>query len=547
MKAVSVFMRISSTLEIIHRQRKIWNRLLTFPLILIAVALILFVEYGVKRSSYWPGWFILKLPPATSESIALNALSMLDIADALGASNTAVGYMDIPTIKTSTVSELDKILIKDDPRRDPYLDSLSALFTSGDSKLLYLPANRSLHFYQAALRNSSELEGAELVDRHSSFFPVNALLLLAVLLLMILASRDGLPWIRLMAAAVPLAVFSIYLNPLRLFPLLLVYFLSPSLLWTNRKQRGIPLTLMGFFGLMLAAYPLYHGIDTLGALKLTLALVLSNTLFFLTHFFCTSQNKSNKKVQPTKIQATTRKSGNTQSVPIRVPLTAFRRRDHSLFKPISMWQAPLDIRKQQRFIPEVLLALLLILSFFIPLRSASMHAPFPSARKAHDGFDNLIALHNLANKRSDTSLPDVSQLLASVAYQEGFMYGAEFHLPLPDETLNLHHYIDNGYSISASSTSIVVYNEDWFETVIQRELTRGAGLLFASLGGPAPVTAVTQRSTTVIDRFALTHAGFSAIAFLSTLFLIFAPLITRRAGHRRYLSLFNFRRKAQAA
>ena len=550
MEAVSESIHIPSPSETIGQRRKNWNRLLISLSVLITAALVLSVEYGMKRSSYWPGWFILRLPPETTDSIALDAFAKLGITDVLAASNTTVDYMDIPTMKTSTVSELDEILIRDDPRRDPYLDSLSALFVSGDSNLLYLPASRSSHFYKKALRNSSELEGAELVDRHIDFFPLNALFFLTLLLLITQASMDALPWIRRVAAAVPLLVLSIYLNPLRLFSLLLAYCLSPSLLLMNRKHRGIQLTLMGISGWVLAVYPLYHGIDTHGALKLTLALVFSETLFLLSRFFHTSQNAFNRKAESAKRQGIVReptKPRILQSAPIRIPLSTLRHRDHTLFRPISLRQAPFDIRKQQRFIPEVLIALLLILSFFIPHRPASIHASLPSAREAHEGFDSLSAIYNLANERSDTSLPDVSQLLASVAYQEGFMYGTDFHLPLLNETLNLHHYVDNGSSISASDTEIVVYNEAWFETVIQRELTRGVGLLFASLGGPAPATAVTQRSTAVIDRFTLTHAGLSAAAYLNTLFLIFAPLISRHTGQKRYFPLLNSRRRARAA
>jgi hypothetical protein len=176
-----------------------------------------------------------------------------------------------------------------------------------------------------------------------------------------------------------------------------------------------------------------------------------------------------------------------------------------------------------------------------------VHSPIPAAKISNSGFSDISAIHSLENSRDGRSLPDISQLLASAAYQEGFMYGGEFRLPMPDEELTIRTFSGNGSGILSSDNPVTVYDVDWFETTIRRELSRGPGLLFASLGGPSPVSYVSASSPVSDYRFNPLHMVFSGIAFLISLLFIFSPAMRERVGGSLNIPIFITRRRAQAA
>ena len=194
MVAVSGATPISAVTDNGFPAMRIRKGILLFLIFSAVVSLTHLFESKSSGPVYWPGWFILKLSPETTGSAGIAALSAAGIMDAVGASNTFVSYMEIPEIGSASISGLDEVLSRGDPRRDPYLSSVSSLFKSGNSDLIYLPSDRSLRSYLRVLGNTPELRDGEIMDGQQGSFPFYSLIFLGFTLVLSRTSGKDLSW-----------------------------------------------------------------------------------------------------------------------------------------------------------------------------------------------------------------------------------------------------------------------------------------------------------------------------------------------------------------
>ncbi len=478
-----------------------------FLFILTSCTLLLLLNTRGSESLYWPGWYILRLSVETEVPNAVHLLSDSGVDGALSASSAEVSYMAIPRLERVSVDGLDSVLVTGDPRRDPYLSRISSLFESGGAELIYLPADRSLAAYRNILDGIKELSGWQLMDERTGIRFHVLVFIAAALIISVKPAR--------IAAMLPLAVFVFFAVPKAVFPALLIYYLSPSnFRWNHKVRKRLP-ELAVYTGFFAAAASLFLTVGVDFFIPLCISLVSSEFIFTLA-----------MRLDGRQIFA--------------------KRHEHQLFEPLSLTKSRIPATGKHYF-PGLLAAIAVILTLFIPVPGTKSHPPVPYTVKSSEGFDDFASLHRLSDNQTASSLPDVSGLISSTAYHEGFLYGAEYRLPMPGDTLKVRSYSDNGDSIAVVESIITDYDEAWFGAVVNRELSRGPGRLFASLGGPSPVVTVTELPIVESGGFGTMRIILLSIAVLVMLMLVLLPTHVNQLTRGIYKPLLTVRRRAQAA
>jgi len=442
---------------------------------------------GNEDSLYWPGWYILKLGPKADIEGAERALRNMGVEEVISGASAKVAYMAIPNLETFSVTELEEYLIPGDPRRDPYISSVAGLFESNGSPLVYIRAERPLSRYKAALERQEEISGWKLMDWRGIRALMNPLILIAVTALAALfGSARGRRRLVRLVSAVPLGVFAFLTAPSTVIPLILVFYLSPNALGVRGKPYAHQIVI--YSGYASALVSIFLACDEV---YLALLAVLESELIYLILRGAGGELIAKRDL----------KKGGKSRGRMALKTRGFLNPDHRLFSPV-----PLS-HKHRVSMPSVshgaastasktralLLAALILLVFLIPEPVSINHDPLPYARKSARGFDDIEAIELLNVNRSSESLPDISLLMASAAYQEGFLFGAVFRLPKLNESLVVRGYRQVGNAIRAVEDTVVEYNQTWYRQQLSVQLGRGVGKLFASLEGPSPVSVVTAQ------------------------------------------------------
>jgi hypothetical protein len=423
------------------------------------------------------------------------------------------------------------VLVPGDPRRDMYISRVSELFKSDGADLVYLPAERNLAQYRRILRGIPELASYRLMDDSFSYNWISSIAFIGVALLYALLNKRGRPVVTGIAAILPLAVLISFLGPTAVFPALLVFALSSSNPGIRETWIHPAFGFVFFIGFFAAAAALFLAAVSVSHTSLFIAVSVLEIVSFIV------MKRSRKPRQK-------KKTGKTSGIR-RVSTIIGRRRDHRLFDPVSLTSSKSPVQISRRY-PGLIAAAAILLTILLPVPGVSTHAPVPSAISNTDGF-GVAELQQLSTSQSAGSLPDLSGLISSAVYQEGFLYGATYRLPLPGEKLSILNYRASDTSIATSESTITEYNNAWFDELLNRELNRGVGRLFKSLGGPAPVSLVTGPPIAEAGTINNLQIIFSGIAVIVMLMLVFLPAHGDLPVRGIYPPILTARRRAQAA
>lgn len=411
-------------------------------------------------SRYWPGWYLLRVPGGIDETAAIKALRSSGVDDAVSPSTATVRYMGIPELVTTTVDRIEEELLPGDPRRDPFLQNVDRLFRAGDSYIIFLPGDRSLSSYRRIINRSEIFENAVLPDdmRRSRLITI----------LFFLLALGGMAF--LLPGHSPAILAS---SPPWVFTVIVL---------------GFP---MGFFCLALCVFTVCRHISR--RWPLAVSLVGSLLVLFAASRQLPPQNTLILVIAALGSEAAYYGVHRSRPSPPR-PALRRKRRDHRLFEPLFLTNRSTSALPKPVLMSFVRYGLVLgaILPFAFFGDETTNHNPLPAVGAPLGGYDSLSAFHALNALDSVDTLPDVSDLIASAAFQENFLNGAQFKLPLPGTVLKKYQYRQSGDEIDTVQIPIAAYDAEWYEQTRIEALAEGVGLLFSSLDGPSPVMRVTQ-------------------------------------------------------
>ena len=468
------------------------------------------------HSRYWPGWYVARFPRAADAAALTGALESLGVFGSLSASSALVLVQDIPRTVEIPASRIFQRLQQGDPRLDPFLRRVPQLFESGDSSLIYLPADRSPGAYRRAFRRRPELSVVQIMDDLSSenWKPLLVFLIAAVLIFVVIS--QGAPGSA--AAALPWLVLVGVTGPELLIPALAAYIAAAL----RHACRGHAPWCFASAVLLTGLIGFYATLPAAGMFALA---------FIISEF------------APRLCGA--------WKVPVRSRGRSGR--EHALFEPLSLssppgvpvrpsGSPPVDLRLWRL----IILALIPASAVFYP--ELPSHQPTPALGQVIGPFDSIAALHRLSELRGPNGLPDLADMVSSAVYQQGFMNGALYQVPLPGASLVRRDYTQGEDGLIAEDAVITHYSAQWFRKMVNSVLSRGAGRLYASAGGIAPARTAERPSSRVLNRSIDPAAG---LIIAAAMLLAFLPrLLPRRwaiSGYRNDLFSSRLSKKVRAA
>ena len=404
-----------------------------------------FAANFATQGQIWAGYFTLAVPQRFSESEVLGRLEAQEIAEVVTETGTTVRVTAFSHVEEVPLGEIEERLEPGDPRYDPYIQRLPAFFRATGSRetyrLFFIPAESGIIGTVATLKRALEPEVRDwfLVDFAgvNRWVALGGMALIALVLVLMTKGRRldlalfCLPWLLgslsvggawpLVGGAVCLTGFVFlasiddprsvgrFLGPAMLLAALLVAF----------RSAAVPL---GETALALAA----------SALALTVRQLLRRR----------------------------RALG----------------RDHRLFAPVHI--VPTEAAAEGKRLERVLLLLPVMAALGVVLAllpgGRDIEVPAPADRPADlvsaDGEDSrypdLQGLHRLWAETRGKELPNLSDFLAHVAYQEGFAYGAEYDFPTPGEPLTLLEIREEEGRLVEATRVAAVYDNDWVERIL---------------------------------------------------------------------------------
>jgi hypothetical protein len=163
-----------------------------------------------------------------------------------------------------------------------------------------------------------------------------------------------------------------------------------------------------------------------------------------------------------------------------------RRQDHRLFVPVSLGRRPSGVSAASRHAaPAAWVALFVVaapfLAWLLP-DSEVAGAPRPAPLSRADEID-FAALRELES--DGAGLVDIADYVAHRAYQEGFVYGAEYGVPEAGEEITLSRIRERDGRRVQEEEVVLRYDEGWLSRVLAVET--GIGPLLVNGNRPSGV------------------------------------------------------------
>ena len=449
----------------------------------------LFGLWGIHRafsvdSRYWPGWYVARFPRGTDAAVLTGLLESFGIFGSLSASSALVLVQEIPRTVEIPAARISQRLQHGDPRLDPFLRSVPQLFESGNSSLIYLPADRSAGAYRRTFRRRPEFSSVEIMDDVSSenWKPL-LVFLIAVVLIWVLISEGALDSA---PAALPWPVLVGVTGYELLIPALAAYIAAAL----RHARRGHAPWCFASAALLTGMIGFYTALPV--SVMFALAFIISEFAPRLCGAW--------------KVSVRSRGCAG---------------REHALFEPLSLSASTRVSHRppcrEMRVWRLIILALIPASAVLYP--KPPNHQPIPALGQVIGPFDSIAALHRLSEVRGPNRLPDLADMVSSAVYQQGFMNGALYQVPLPGTSLIRRDYTQEEDRIIVKDAVITHYSAQWFRAALDSILSRGAGRLYASAGGIAPVRMAERPSSRVLNRRIDAAAGLIIAAALIFAFL----------------------------
>ncbi len=379
----------------------------------------------------WSGYYTLVVPDRYGEKPLLDRLGAAGFAEVVTEGRTTVRVTAFSHLEEVYLSGLEERLEAEDPRYDPYMRRLPGFFRAEGIhegyRLFYLPAEHGVVRTALRLRRAlgDEVEGWFLADFAGvhRWVAVSGLVVFSVLLTVLAKGRRlgtaaiCIPWI--LGSLSIGGVWPAYAASVSIGGFLLLASLREPKSLISVVGIGVVL-LPSILLLQISAIPPRSGMAALGA---TLSVVILSW-----------------------------------SLSRRTRLG----KDHRLFAPLRILPPfPEEEATRLRRLLPLLPGLLLLggALALLPLgRDIRVPAPAPLS-----GSGTLMELWRVS--RGD-ELPNLSDFLAHVAYQEGFSYGAEFAFPTAAAPLTLVEIREEEGRLVEGTLIAADYGAEWVQETL---------------------------------------------------------------------------------
>lgn len=200
----------------------------------------------------------------------------------------------------------------------------------------------------------------------------------------------------------------------------------------------------------------------------------------------------------------------------------YRNTDHALFTPL-----PLLSRRHAASAPGdvALLAPALILAILAPLvyvavPSSATAPEIPEPEPLVGTLHSFETLQQLSNSTGPGNPPNLADYVAHRAFQEAFMYRAEWAVPRGGERVVRQRVAQNGGQLERTNETIVEYTPEWLDRVLQQSAVSGVEAI--QLAQPYPTRVVLRRKSRLyfqrsfLARYAILVAVIAAPLVVST-------------------------------
>ncbi len=474
-----------------------------------------------QKSQYWPGWYLLRVPSDVDEKKIIETMKKHGINNVRAPSTTTIQYMAIPDMQSITVNQIDNVLVKGDPRRDPFLQNVENLFLSGDSYIIYLPASRSITTYRKIIRKSPILENAVLLDdiRNGNFLVLWLFLFLIGGLGYVLQCNPT----AFLTSSLPIGVIVLVSGLTSVF-----ICLSLCSFALCRYVFGRLSAVISVAGSLIVMYTAWVQFPLWVFIVLIIATSGTEILSFGLH--------RSQDIVP----------GHEKSTPRLIQ--PYKKRDHQLFEPVFLTQRSSRPRLSMKWKTTVInnLSVVLILPFAIMVYQSRSHESVPAAYNSTGSYESISALHALNTEHKSDNLPDISDLISSIAYQEGLMNGAQYKLPIPGTKLQKNQYSQEGRKIISQPIPVVNYDVQWYRQTILKAFSQGIGTLYSTHSGPSRVVQAVQPVDAITIPPFLLHILIALMLLCALNFHNFRYEKLLKFGNRFFL-IKNINKKTEAA
>jgi hypothetical protein len=390
----------------------------------------------------WKGYYTLVVPARHEEESVLRLLEAAGFSGVLSESRTIVRVTAFSQVERVPLSELTARLEAEDPRYDPYMLRLPGFFRAEGVRdryrLYYVPAEGGTLATLLRLRRAfpNQIDDWFLADFSGVHRWVALAGLLALSIVLVSSARGRR--VAMAALCVPWLAGSLSVGG-DWVAYAGAVILGSFLILRSEKQ---PKSLAGAAGL--------------GAILLSSVLIL--------HM---------KAIPGPSVFAAL---GATLSVVIISRLWGRRRhvgRDHPLFSPLPILPGPRVEEGSSLRQVLILLPGLFLLGGSLALLPVGRDVPVPTpvrmaSADGSAGPDSAPeALPELWVASRGDELPNLSDYLAHVAYQEGFAYGAEFSFPDASEPLTLIVIREEEGRLIERTRIAAVYDEEWMRETLR--------------------------------------------------------------------------------
>ncbi len=468
----------------------------------LCCAIVVLFNGSADSGRAWNGYYTVAVPKEDYNSST--AETYFTGFEYIASFNTELRYNDFGTFRTVTPDELEQRFVEGDPRVDEYMRNAAYYFRAEDRdgseyRLFYIKSDKPFQsFYIDPVLTGNFPETWSFPDFNIAGRIASGFLFLLIWAFGIWMLREirllsvftGVPWFLLVTAAGSgylSAACIVYISQLiaikEIYPEVIFYLNYRE---TRIKASAYP-ALLTYGAALIASSAALGLVFHLSVFPAAAAIVGDLLLIFV--YYSTKSER-------------------------------VRRQEHRIFFPIKMVDTGYEARSRKLPVYAAALAVSLIMPFFtlfIP-SGTGLNMPLPDSAAAESGY-SFSELKTVFDSRKAGTLTGAADLIAHEAYQEGFMYGMEYHFPQLDEQLVIRRYHQENNEIQKVNDAVLQFTLDWYTSIIDANKETGLAALLISQSSSANAVmgyiAADQKNLQILLKFLI----ISVVIYLPVLSL----------------------------